>query len=892
MWFELHNHTHFSMFDGFGKINDKVKYAKKLGMPAVGISDHGNVCGIAQLYMRCKQEGITPILGCEVYFQPTYKPGEQRFHLCLFVKNAVGYENLCRILYEANVENFYRYAHVTFDILQRFHEGLICTSACISGFVPYQTAYGKKELAIKAAKKFKNIFGDDFYFELMPIDIDDLDTQKRANTRLMHLGRELGIKSIITTDAHFIEKDDFDSYLMMHELSRLGSKQGERFSMEEIEKTYKERYMHSEEEIVDKFIKMHGVYPAQQLDAMEELLKKIDLKLDFSHTIPTFDRSRDCYQDIKKICLNRLKETGRYNKEYIDKLKYEMEVIKAHDLCDYFLIVRDYVQFARDNNIYVGPGRGSVCGSLIAELMEITDVDPLVLGTDFNRFLRKDKKKMPDIDLDFEAGDGQRKVIDYVLHEYEGKAAQIVTFGYYMGANLVNDLAKIYAMDADDLKKVKQVLLSKVMTAQHHRDIKELDINELLKDKEVRIINKEFPDLVKHFCKLVGQVKYYGQHPAGVVITQQEISQVVPMMNIRGKLMAAFDKTDVDDLGILKFDILALKTLNILHKIEDLSGDKYDPANVDAATKKEMYERFRTGNSLGIFQCNSPTARQVLEELDASDIQDVIAALSLNRPGTLKASMHKVYAQNKQQVDKSTLWYPYTMDTYGTVIYQEHVMKIAGGMAKMDPVDVDKLVKCKFTDEERQILKKKFIEGSNKHSGLRKEQAEELFEFMGLYTFNKAHSAGYALISEWQMYHKVKNKIPFWFATLKYEAIGKDERKRHMFMGEAIRDGIIFFLPHVNYTADYSVRKVDGEYVIQEGLSVIKGVGEKAALYIEEERKRNGIFKSKSEFVERCKSRQVHTGVLKALDEEGAIEFDKQRYLSRVVKYNAAMFNR
>ena len=885
MFFEMHKHSQYSMFDGFDKIKNIVSYAKELGMKAIGISDHGNASGIVQLYHECQKQGLKPLMGCEVYFQPSFNSSKGRFHLCLYAMNEVGYRNLCQILTEANTKNFYRYGHVTFEILQKYSEGLICTSACIAGFVPQMIEKGKKAMVKKSVTKFIDIFGDNFYFEIQPIKIDTNGTQEKVNKALMQIGKKYGVKCILTTDSHFTAKEDFDTYVMMHKMSKIGSAKGEGFTIDHIKQTYGERYMHSEEEIVKKFKDMHGFYPKALLEAMDEIYEKVDIKLDFSDSIPSYDDVPDTYKEMKKLCLQRLKDAGRYNKEYIDRLKYELSVIKGHDLCDYFLIVRDYVKYAKDNDIYVGPGRGSVGGALVAELLDITAIDPLVVGTDFDRFLRADKKKMPDIDLDFESS-GQEKVMQYILEKYKYRSSKIITFGYYKSANLINDLAKVYEVSANEVSRIKMILQSKVPDMAHF-EFEDIDYNEIMQDRQVRDLDKQYKHFVKHFCKLCGQVKYYGQHPAGILVTKDIIGKYVPMLRVKDQLICSYDKYDVEALDMLKFDVLALKTMDIIHEIEKITNDKFDRTKVAANVKNEMFDRFKRGQTLGIFQLNKAAAQNILVEIGADNIQDVIAAISCNRPGTLKLGMHKQYGANKQNLDKSTPWYPYTKDAYGSIIYQEHVMRICKGLAKMEPGDVDKLMKFKFSEAERVILKEKFIEGARVHSGLSSKVSGPLFDNMALYMFNKGHGAGYALISEWEIYHKVKHPTEFWFSTIKYEI---QVSKRIEFMSEAAADGIVFFLPHVNYTADYSIRNIKGENAIQMGYNSIKNVGEKASEAIESERKTNGIFKSYDDFYDRCKSRAVTSRVIESLQEDGALEFDKKTYLNRTTKYNATLY--
>ena len=889
MYFEMHKHSMYSMFDGFDKINNIVSHAIELGHKAIGLSDHGNACGILQLYLECKKQGIKPLMGVEAYFQPKFVAGNKKFHLCLFAYNNAGYKNLCKIISEANDTNFYRTMTVDFKLLSKYTEGIICSSACVAGYLSKAILSDNMDKAIKAAKKFKDIYGENFYIEIQPMSVmeDGEDIQKKANEGLLEIAEKLKIKTILTTDSHFTRKDDFDSYVMMHKLSKIGSAKGEGFTIEHIQETYKERYMHSEKEICMKFVKMHGYYPQEQLDAMDEIYNKIDINLDFSGSIPECDDYEDNEKALMKICQRKLKDTGRWTKEYIERAKYELSVIKGHGLCDYFLIVRDYVQWAKNNNIYVGPGRGSCGGSLVTELLGITEIDPLVVGTDFDRFLRPDKKKMPDIDMDFENG-RQQEVIEYIIDKYKGRASKISTFGYYKSANLINDLCKVYEIAGPEVARIKSILQAHVPEMAHF-EFEDINYDDIMRDRQVAEIDKEHTHFVKHFCMLCGQVKYYGQHPAGVLVTKGAISGWVPMMKVKGQMICSYDKYDCEAVDMVKFDVLALKTLNVIHEIEEETNDRFDRRTVDDETNYEMYKRFSEGDTLGIFQLNKDAARGILKDIQADNIQDVIAAISLNRPGTLKLKTHEQYAANKQNIDDSTVWYPYTKDAYGSIIYQEHVMRICKGLSTMGPERIDKLMKFKFSEEERGHLKEEFIEGSKEKSGLSEKVTGPLFDAMSLYMFNKGHGAGYALISEWMMYHKVKHPTEFWFATLKWEY---DESKRRQFEEAAVSEGILIFIPHVNYTADYSLRTIEGEKVIQMGYNSIKGVGPKAAIEIEQERRKNGVFRSYDDFVDRCKSRAVTSRVIDSLLEAGALEFKKKIYIKRVKELNSALYMR
>lgn len=892
MWFEMHLHTHFSMYDGFDKVKNKVKYAKELGMQALGIADHGNACGILQLYKECKAQGLKPLMGCEVYYQDEFDQEKPSYHLCLFAYTTKGYHNLCRVLSLANERNYYYKPRVTRDILEKYHEGLICSSACVAGIIPQNIHNKKPKRARNYAKFFQSIFGDDFYLEVQPIAISEPGFQEEVNEEVMKIADELGIRCILTTDSHYTRPDDFSSYMMMHRLSKLGAKgKGQGHSLDDIEITYRERYMHSEKQIRRKLKAMHPDRPYSYFsDSFQEIYDKIDINLSFEDSIPKCDDCDDVEKAMRKLCKRKLKETGRLTAEYMERLNYEVGVIAGHGLCDYFMIVYDYVKFAKDRDIYVGPGRGSVGGSLVAELLNITDIDPFVVGTDFARFMRPDKKKMPDIDLDFEHT-RQVEVIEYIINKYLGRASRIITFGYYVSLNLINDMCKVREIEKDEVDRIKTEI-ARVVPQMAHFEFEDIDYDTIMRKKPIREIEREYPGFIKDFCALCGQVKYYGQHPAGVLVTNGAIRKWVPLMRVNGQLICSYDKYDVEAADMVKFDVLGLKTMTVIHQIEETTGDKFDRFNIPKKTYREMYERFANGDTAAIFQLNKKAAQDILRDIRCDNIQDVIAAISLNRPGTLQLRMHEQFAENKQSPNKKAPWYPYTKDSYGTIIYQEHVMRICNGLAKMDPTLTDKLMKFKFSEEERGKIKEAFCTGAKEHSGIPRSVSEQMFDSMSLYMFNKGHAAGYAEISEWMMYLKVRHPVEFWVAIMQNEVIDKNQEQNK---SSAVKEGCIIFLPHVNGTAGYSIREFDGEHVIQEGYGFIKNVGEKAAQAIQRMHDEGGDFIDFPDFEERLGElpkeikRSVNKRVIQALKDAGAFDFNEENYLKRVVRYNATL---
>jgi len=902
-FFEMHKHTVFSIFDGFGSLAQIVKYAEELGYTAMGISDHGNASGVAKLYFECMKHGIKPILGTEAYFKPTFKKTKGRYHMCIYAKNFNGYQNMMQLLTEAETKNFYYKGHVTLPLLNEYGEDIIVTSGCMAGYIPQAILKGQKEQALRMAQEMKKLFGDDFYLEIMPFPVfireeDDYkipskykgDIQRFLNDRMLSLGKHLNIKCIPTTDSHYTRPEDWPSYHTMHKMN--GTKY-------DVKATYHGRHMQSEKGIL-KAMKNHGISKDdafEMLDNLQELQTKIVDDIfeghPFDESVPEYDdgSGRESQEILIERCKKYLKETGRYNKKYIDRTKLEAKVLKIQNINDYFLIVADYVMYAHDIDCYVGPGRGSVCGSLIAELLGITDVDPVEIGNDFERFLRADKKKMPDIDLDFENGK-REKVIEYLLEKYEGSSAQVLTFGFYKTKFLANDLVKFYEMDEVDSAIFKR-RLGKLIDDKAHFNFEGVDIEKLMNDLDLRRLNEDYIDEygvgpVEHFVKLYGSIRYKGTHAAGVVITKGPIGKWVGLLKTKSGYSTCFDKYDIEDLGMLKFDILGLKTLNVMHDIEDEVGYRFHRTKMTKEDSDLIYKAFREGKTTGIFQSGSNMAKDIYQTIQCDGIQDLIAGISLNRPGPLSLHMHTHYADNKANPETDTKWYEYTSDTNGTIIYQEHVMRICYGLAKMEPDDVDKLMKFKFDDEMKEILRKKFISGCVEHSDMDPTEAEELFNSMTLYLFNKGHGSGYAIISEHQMFHKVRYPIEYYWASLKYVYdVGKEwELKR-----EAVSAGdCVIFLAHVNYTAEYSIRTEDGDRIIQEGLRCIKGVGEKGAIQIEKEKLKNGPFKSKQDFIDRCRSRSITKATIEALDKYGALEFSKKRYISRVIKFNSTLY--
>lgn len=905
--FDLHRHDEYSTFDGFGKAKELAEWAKEIGYKSLCTTNHGNTNGLIQTYQACKEVGIKPILGVEGYFLPKHKPQTRGYHLILIAKNLKGYGNMNRIQYEGEKQKYYNPIW-DFNLLEKYHEGLICTTACVAGYLGQCIKADKLDQAEKFLLKLKSIFEDDLYIEVQPYVVSEEGLQEKINVESIKLGKKLGIKCILTSDSHRGKKDELPTYLKMHEIAN--------HSMDHIEDTYAERYMPLPDEMRKRFYSMH------KKDFGSEETKKLAMKM-YANLDEIEDKCEDCYLDQLKLQLPKisdngentykylvkkvqqgLKDRGVYKKEYIERCKAELEVIKYHGFEDYFLIVTDYVNWAKDQGIAVGPGRGSVCNCLVAYALRITEVDSLLFGLDFRRFLRRDKKSFPDIDLDFQTS-RRHEVIEYLCTKYEGHAARICSYGLYKVDNLLNDLAKVCGLvsevDGKQVPNKTEIDAIKSFVNKHIVD-ERLDEDGLLNDPLGRSYNSRYNNILLHFSKLFKKVRYIGTHAAGVAITGGKLLDYVALkIDKDGNVFTNYDLIDVEAINVIKFDILGLKTMESIHDLRESTGIVVDYAR--ETQDEKLIEAFREGNCDGVFQFEKQSVRKILSEIGCDSFEDVVAASSMNRPGPLSLGMPSLYAQNKidSKNAMSNIWWDVTKESYGTIIYQEQVQKICVELAGMEWQDADKIMKfmkggnttekmLKLQEQYRNELLTKFAKGLKENHNVSWDEAEQLFDEMTCYTFNKGHAVGYSLISIEEMFYKIYYPNEYWFAKLKY---AKNDSEYDKFCSKAVADGSVIFLPHVNYSDPKSkLRKVDGEVAIQQGLSEIKNVGEKAAQYILEERKKNGIFTSYDDFYDRCKSRVVTSRVIQILKEQGALEFNKKTYIGRVTKYNSSLYAR
>lgn len=912
--FDLHRHDEFSTFDGFGNALELAKLAKELGYQSLCTTNHGNTNGLIQTYNACNQVGIKPILGVEGYFLPVLKEKQRGYHMCMIAKDLVGYGNINRMQYEGEQQKYYNPIW-TFETLEKYHDGCICTTACVAGYLSQALLRNARPQAKRFLLRLKEIFGEDLYVEIQPYKITDVGVQERVNKLSWELAKECGVECILTSDSHRGRREDFPTYMVMHSVAN--------HNFEDIEGTYKERYMPHPTELKRRFVAMHRKDfkhkgQAQRfadrcyhnLDLIEQRCEDGYLE-DLPLLLPKLHgKGESSMQVLIKKVQQGLRSRGVYQKDYIERCKEELKVIKFHGFEDYFLMVADYTVWAKENGIGVGPGRGSVCNCLVAYAIYITEVDSLYFGLDFRRFLRMDKSSFPDIDLDF-VPSRRHDVIQYICDKYEGKAAKICSYGLYKVDNLLNDLAKVcmvgnyevddrgnekFVVDKRELAEIKRFANTCI------NDDETINMELISVAPQAREWNRKYNDILVHFSKLYRKVRFIGTHAAGVAVTDGDILDYVALkVNSDGSVQTAYDLTDLDSINLVKFDILGLKTMESIMDLRESTGVTVDYREV--VKDENIFRAFREGNCDGVFQFEKATVRGILESIGCDCFDDLCAANAMNRPGPLSQHMPEMYAANKQdttEAEQSAYW-QYTSNTYGTIVYQEQVMQICVNLGGMEWSEADEIMKLmKHTDaqaggqevEKRRKRKAELGEKFISHAienGMKEREANALYENLFSYTFNQGHATGYSLVSVEEMFYKIYYPTDYWFAKLKY---ARDASQYRQFSERAVADGAVVFLPHVNYSTEGArIRIVEGEKTIQQGLREIKNVGEKAAQAIVAERMRGGIFTSLDNFLDRCtgKGMKVNKRTVEVLKEHGALEFDKKRYITRVTKYNSTL---
>lgn len=875
MFVHLHSHSTYSSYDGFGTPDDRARHVKSIEQTALACTDHGTTSGLIGHYHACKRHGIKPILGVEAYYQPVFTPSPEakRYHMTILAMDREGYQNLNVLMTLAASETFYRYPIVTWEQLTDHSQGLIVLSGCIAGYIPQQILPGNNEEAERAFVAFKNLLGDRFYGEVMPFQDSD-QQQAKVNEGILSLAEKYDVKSALTNDSHFTTEADRETHALMFQIKGHSP-----------EADYSHLYLCEQDQIMGGWYEtMSGSRywdPRPYLKATAEIAERCNVELDFQEAIPRLEWDKPSDVKLVELCKQGLKEKGKYsgpeNTHYRERLAYEFEVISTKGYIDYFLLCYDIYQYARENGIAYGFGRGSVCGSLLAYAIGLTNVDPIMFGLSFERFLRPNKTTLPDIDMDFESSRRQ-EIISYLLAKYAGRAAPISTFGYYKVKNLANDLGKALGADDADLKIIKHAL-ERLLTDEDAYQLEDKSglHQYLLSDPELERIDQTYNNIIRHFSRLFGQVRYVGKHAAGVAITDGPIEQYTALIHTKDGLQTAYDLNDLGKINVVKIDCLGLATVDVVADVERRIGKQYDIYSL--LQDRKTYRAFGAGKVEGVFQFESNTAKDVCKRIKPINMQELIAANAMNRPAPIKLGLLDAYIKGKVgKARKGSHLYQHTQDTYGTLIYQEHVMSLAL-WAGLEWAEIDKLIKgISKKTAGKDVIRAKFIAGCI-HNGLKEEDAGKLYDGMTLYLFNKSHGAGYSLMSFYSMFLKLHHPLEYWSAMLRHE---QTETKRTAYELEAVRAGIGILLPNVNGKANYDTTiDQDGDSWIRRGLGTIPGIGKSVANSIETA----APYTDKFDLVGRLPRRVLTSRVMAALEDSGALCFDSQEQHRRSVAY-------
>ena len=883
----LHIHSEFSLLDGANRIKDLPVRAKELGMDSIAITDHGVMFGAIDFYKACKKEGVKPIIGCEVYVAPRSRTDKQPgidnhyYHLILLAKNNEGYKNLSKLVSLSFVDGYYYKPRIDREILEKYHEGLICLSACLAGEVNQALLSGQNEKAEQVALWHKKVFGDDYYIEIQNNGIKE---QVLANQKLVQLARKLDIPLVATNDAHYLKREDAYNHevlLCIQTGKRMSDEDRMKFDTDEL-------YVKSPEEMAEYF----KAFP----DAIENTVKiaeQCNVEFEFGHTIlPNYDVPPEYpthYDFLKELCDKGLKKRyGENLSEEIQKrAEYELSIIKKMGYVDYYLIVWDFIHYAKTNGIPVGPGRGSGAGSILAYAIEITDIDPIKYGLLFERFLNPERISMPDFDVDF-SDERRQEVIDYVARKYgHDHVSQIITFGTMAAKMVIRDVARVL-----DYPYAEADALAKMIPNEIHITIKKaLEQNKELKDRYDT--DEQTRKILDIAMGLEGMPRQASTHACGVVITKDPVDTYVPLYVRDGQINTQYIMTTLEELGLLKMDFLGLRNLTVIQNTIDMVKENH---GIDVEFDQDMsdpkvYKLWQDGNTSGIFQFESQGMTNFMKELKPDCLEDLIAGVSLYRPGPMDQIPR--YIRGKQNPGHNEYTHPSLEPilnvTYGCMVYQEQVMQIVRDLAGYSLGRAD-LVRRAMGKKKLDVMAKErevFIHGQVDENGnievpgcvrngIDEVSANKIFDEMAefaKYAFNKSHAACYAVVSYRTAYLKAYYPAEFMAATLNSYLGNLD--KAPQYIDECKRLGIQILKPDINKSFEkFTVE--DGK--IRFGLGAIKNVGTIPVENIVKERKEKGEYKSFTDFCERVSELQVNKKCVESLIKAGAFqEFEQTR---------------
>jgi len=869
----LHCHTEYSLLDGCNKIPDLVSRAKALGQPAVAMTDHGVMCGTVQFYKECVKQEVKPLIGCEVYVAPRKMTDKQAgvdarpYHFTLLAKDQTGYKNLLALVSRGHLEGYYYKPRVDRALLEKHSQGLVALSGCLRGEVNDALLSDNFDLAKKRLGELNDIYKDNFYVELMDHGIPE---QKRTNVELIQLARQMNLPLVATNDTHYGTKGDAcvqDTLVCIQTGKLLNDTNRMKFFAPEF-------YLKSGDEMARAFSGLE-----ESLTNTLEVAERCNLKLDLDTVyLPDFPlpdgHTYESY--VRELCRQgfiRIFGTENPGQDYLDRLETELEVINGKGFAPYFLIIWDFIKYARDHGIPVGPGRGSAAGSLTAYLMDITTLDPLKHGLLFERFLNPERTELPDVDTDF-CVERREEVINYCRRKYgEDKVAQIMTFGRLKARAALRDVGRVM-----DIPLAKVDKIAKTVPEGPKVNLKDaLDSAEFKKMVEEDAETREMVELA---LKIEGMARNAGVHAAGVVMSSQPISEIVPLSAMNGEAVAQFDMNDCADVGLVKMDFLGLRNLtvieNCLQMIEKTRGKRPD-LEAEGFTDEKTYQLLCDADTNGVFQLESDGMKRYLKQLQPDKFSDIVAFLALYRPGPLQGGVVDEYIRRRHGKG-GPVEYPHEKlkgileETYGFFLYQEQVMLTANILAGYTMAMADQLRKAMGKKKMDVMAKHRqiFTDGAVER-GVDKQVAADIFETMekfAAYGFNKSHSAAYAIVSYHTAYLKANYREEYMAAVM--TSVLSSLEKVSFFVKECTNSDIEVLPPCVNESeADFAVPKSG---IIRWGMAAVRNVGRNAVDNILENRKADGPFSDLADFCNRVDLKLVNKRVIEGLIKSGGMD--------------------
>jgi len=867
----LHVHSHYSLLDGLPKIPELLDYAKELGYEAVALTDHGNLYGAIEFYKEAKKRNIKPIIGAELYLAPRSRFSKEgkidslNFHLTVLAKNFTGYKNLVKLVTIANLEGFYYRPRIDKESLFKYKDGLIILSGCPSGQIPYLIREKKFDEALKVAYEYKEVFGDDFYIEIQ--NHPNIKDNVLSLPGLLKISEATKIKKVATQDSHYLKKEQAEIQDILMAITT-GSKISDPNRLTLLGDDFS---FLSQEEMIEKFSK----WP----DAIEntlEIAEKINIEIPLGILrMPKFEiplgETSNSY--LRKLILKGIKDRGvENNREIIERAEYELKIIEDTKFADYFLVVADIVNWAKEQGIAVGPARGSVAGSIVAWLLKISEINPLKYNLLFERFLTKDRVTFPDIDIDF-ADTRRDEVFKYVQRKYgREKVAQIITFGTIKSRAAIRDVGRVLSYPYSFCDKLAKMIPLKVENLSQALD----SVREL---KEIYLKDKDVKKIIDYSIAIEGTIRHASVHSCGTVIGETELTELVPLQRApqdEEKIITQYEMHSIEDLGLLKIDLLGLRNLTIIEETKNLiAKNKNEIVEFkEPYNDKKTFELFKKGETVGVFQLESSGMRRYLKELKPEKFEDVIALIALYRPGPL--SLIPSYIKRRHNNEKITYLHPKLKDilqeTYGIAIYQEQLMKIAQVLAGFSLSEADILRKAIAKKNPELLIeqKMKMIKGMV-DNGISLSIAQAIwnwYEPFARYGFNKSHAVSYAVLAYQTAY--LKAHWPLEYMTALFNAEGHDVDRAKVLIEESKNMGIVILPPDINESSfKFSLKYPN---YIRYGLSAIKNVGENLSVAIEEEREKNGEFGSLEDFLIRIKHKDLNKKSLESLIKAGVFD--------------------